>query len=42
MVAVVGDTAEDMININYKAIMEVFVEAYFKIITRKSAMFVRS
>jgi len=42
MVAVVGDIAEDIINVNYKAIMEVLVEAYFKVIARRSAMFIRS
>jgi len=31
-----------IININYKVIIEVLVEVYFKVITRKSAMFVRS
>jgi len=38
MVAAVGDTAKGIININYKAIMEV----YFGAIIRRSAMFIRS
>jgi len=33
---------EGTININYKAIIEVLVEVYFKVITRRSAIFVRS
>jgi len=31
-----------IINVNYKAIIEVHVEVYFKIIAKKSATFVRS
>jgi len=42
MVARVGDTVEGTININYKAIMEVLVEVYLKIINRRNAMFIRS
>ena len=42
MVAAVGNTAEDTINANYKAIVEVFVEVYFEVIARRNAMFVRS
>jgi len=42
MVAVVGNTAKGIININYKAIVKVLIEVYFKVITRRSAMFVRS
>jgi len=34
----VGDIVEDTINVNYKAIMEV----YFRAIIRRSAMFVKS
>ena len=42
MVAVVGNTVEGIINVNYKAIMEVLMEVYFEIITRRSATFIRS
>ena len=42
MVAAVGNTVEDTINANYKAIMEVLVEVHFKVIARRNAMFVRS
>jgi len=31
-----------IININYKAIIEVLIEVYFKVIIRKSATFIRS
>ena len=40
--AVVGNIEEGIINVNYKAIVEVLVEVYFKVIARKSAMFIRS
>jgi len=33
---------EGIININYKVTMEVLVEVYFKVIARRSAMFIRS
>jgi len=42
IVAGVGDMAEGTININYKAIVEVLMEVYLKIINRRNAMFVRS
>ena len=42
IVATVGNTAEGIINANYKAIMEVFIEVYFKIIAKRNAMFIRS
>jgi hypothetical protein len=42
MVAVVGNTEEGIINIDYKAIVEVLVEVYFKVITRRSATFIGS
>jgi len=42
IVARVGDTAEGIINVDYKAIIEVLVEGYLKIINRRNAMFVRS
>ena len=38
MVAVVGNMAEGIININHKAIIEV----YFKVIARRSTTFVRN
>jgi hypothetical protein len=42
MVAIVGNTEEGIINIDYKAIMEVLMEVYFEIIARKSTMFIKS
>jgi hypothetical protein len=41
-VAVVGNTEEGLTNVNYKAIIEVLIEVYFKVITRRSTTFVRS
>ena len=42
MVIVVGNTVENTINANYKVIMEVLIEVYFKVIARRNAIFVRS
>ena len=38
----VGNTVKGIININYKAIIKVLVEVYFKVIAKRSAIFVRS
>ena len=42
MVAVVGNTAKGIININYKVIIEALVEVYSKVIAKRNAMSVRS
>ena len=42
MVAVVGNIVKGIININYKAIIEVFIEVYFKVIIKRSTIFIRS
>jgi hypothetical protein len=42
MVAVVGNIVEGIININYKAIIEVLIEVHFKVIARKNAIFIRN
>ena len=42
MVAVVGNTEEGIINVNYKAIIEVFIKVYFKVIIKKSVIFIKS
>jgi len=42
MVAVVGNTEEGIINVNHKATIEVLIEVHFKVIARRSAIFVRS
>ena len=40
--AAVGNIVEGTININYKAIIKVFIEVYFKIIARRNIIFIRS
>ena len=40
IVAVVRNTEKGIININYKAIVKVFIEVYFKVITKRSAIFI--
>ena len=42
IVAVVGNTAKAMINVDHKAIVEVLVEVYFEVIAKRSATFVKS
>jgi hypothetical protein len=42
MVAVVGNIEKGTINVNYKAIIEVLVEAYSEVIARKSTTYIRS
>jgi len=42
IVAVVGNTEEGIINIDYKATVEVLIEVHFKVIARRSAIFIRS
>jgi hypothetical protein len=42
IVDIVGNTAEGIININYKVIIEVLIEVYFEVITRRNVIFVRS
>ena len=42
IVAVVGNTEEGTININYKIIIEVFIKVYFKVITKKSTIFIKN
>jgi hypothetical protein len=41
-VAVVGNIEEGIINVNYKVIVEVLIEVYFKVITKRSATFIGS
>jgi len=41
-VAIVGNTAKGTINVNHKVIMEVIIEVYFKVIARRSAIYIRS
>ena len=42
IVNMVGNTAEDIININYKAIIEVLIEVYFEVIIKRNIIFIRS
>jgi hypothetical protein len=40
--AVVGNTVKGIINVDYKAIIEVLIEVYFKVIAKRSTIFIRS
>ena len=40
--AVVRDTVKGIISVDYKAIIKVLMEVYFKVITKKSAIFIKS
>ena len=40
--AVVGNIVKGIININYKVIIEDLIEVYSKVITRRSAIYIRS
>ena len=42
MVAAVGNIVEGIINANYKAIIEVLIEIYFKVIVKRNTIFIRS
>ena len=42
MVAVVGNTAKGIININYKVIIEALVKIYSEVIAKKNTISVRS
>ena len=42
IVAIIGNTVKGIINIDYKVIIKVLIEVYFKVIAKKSTIFVRS
>ena len=42
MVAIVGNIVKGIININYKAIIKVLIEIYFKLIIKRNIIFIRS
>ena len=42
IVAVVGNIAKSIINIDYKTIIKVLIEVYFEVIARRSAIFIKS
>ena len=39
---IVGNIVKGTININYKAIMEVFIKVYFKVIAKRNVIFIKS
>ena len=42
IIAAVGNTVEGIINANYKAIIEVFIKIYFKVIAKRNAIFIKN
>ena len=42
IVATVGNIIEATINTNYKTIVEVFIKVYFKVITKRNIIFIKS
>ena len=40
--AIIGNIEKGIININYKVIIKVLIEVYFKVIIKRSIMFIRS
>ena len=40
--AVIDNTVKGTINVNYKVIIKVFIEVYFKVITRRNVIFIKS
>jgi hypothetical protein len=42
IVAVVDNMAKDITNINYKTIIKVLMEIYFKIIAKRNAIFIKN
>ena len=42
IIVAVGNIVEGIINTNHKAIIDVLVEVYFKVITKKNAIFIKS
>jgi hypothetical protein len=42
IIAVVGNIAENTININHKAIIEALMEIRLKVITKRNTMFIKS
>ena len=40
--AIIGNIVKGIFNINYKAIIEVLIEVYFKVIAKKSTIFIRN
>ena len=42
IVATVGNIVKGIINTNYKIIIEVLIEVYFKIITKRNTIFIKN
>jgi hypothetical protein len=42
IVAAVGNTVKGIINTDYKVIVEVLIKIYFKVITRRNIIFIKS
>ena len=42
IIAVVGNTVKNIINVDYKAIIKVLIKVYFKVIAKRNAIFIRS
>ena len=42
MVAMVGNIVKGITNINYKVIIEVLTEVYFKVIAKKNTTFIKN
>ena len=42
IIAIVGNTAKDTINVDYEVIMEVLMEVYFKGIAGRNIIFIRN
>ena len=40
--AVIGNTVEGIIIINYKVIIKVFIEVHFKVIIKRNVIFIKS
>ena len=41
IVVVIGNIVEGIINVDYKVIIKVFIEVYFKVITKRNIIFIK-
>ena len=42
IIVIAGNTVKGIINVNYKIIMKVLIEIYFKVIAKRSVIFIRN
>ena len=42
IVAIVGNIVEGIINVDYKVIIKVLIEIYFKVIAKRNTIFIKS